>query len=96
MDEIEGLVLDASALLAYLQGEPGSDVVQVALAAGAVFNIVNDAEVLSRLGDAGEEPAAGHQHLQGLIVDTGKARLPLDPQRFQKQGLISGPPGSFP
>lgn len=69
MDEIEGLVLDASALLAYLQGEPGSDVVQAALTAGAVMNIVNYAEVLSRLGDAGEEPAAAHQHLQeqGLI-----------------------------
>lgn len=69
MDELEGLVLDASALLAYLQGEPGSDVVQAALAAGAVINIVNYAEVLSRLGDAGEEPAAVHQHLQeqGLI-----------------------------
>ncbi|MCM8749537.1 type II toxin-antitoxin system VapC family toxin [Thermomicrobiaceae bacterium CFH 74404] len=69
MDEIEGLVLDASALLAYLQGEPGSEIVQAALAAGAVISIVNYAEVLSRLGDAGEDPVVAHQHLQeqGLI-----------------------------
>jgi|DewCreStandDraft_2_1066082.scaffolds.fasta_scaffold03093_9 PIN domain nuclease of toxin-antitoxin system len=64
-----GAVLDASALLAYLQGEPGSDLVEVALAAGAVISAVNYAEVLSRLGDAGAEPAAVHRRLRehGLI-----------------------------
>ena len=64
-----GSVLDASALLAYLQGEPGSDIVQEALAAGAVISVVNYAEVLSRLGDAGEVPEAADRRLrdQGLI-----------------------------
>ncbi len=42
-------VLDASALLAYLQGERGSQVVQEVLAAGAVINIVNYAERSSPL-----------------------------------------------
>jgi ribonuclease VapC len=62
-------VLDASALLAYLQGEPGSSTVETALAAGAVISIVNYAEVLSRLADAGEDPATGNHRLseQGLI-----------------------------
>ncbi len=62
-------VLDASALLAYLQGELGSPVVQEALAAGAVINIVNYAEVLSRLSDAGEDPETASRRLseQGLI-----------------------------
>lgn len=69
MEEPAGSVLDASALLAYLQGEPGSEMVQAALAAGAVINVVNYAEVLSRLGDAGEDPATAHRRLQeqGLI-----------------------------
>ena len=69
MDETDGAVLDASALLAYLQDEPGSQTVQTALAAGAIINAVNYAEVLSRLGDAGEEPATAHRRFQeqGLI-----------------------------
>ena len=69
IDETTGAVLDASALLAYLQGEPGSETVQTALAAGAIINAVNYAEVLSRLGDAGEEPATAHRRFQeqGLI-----------------------------
>jgi ribonuclease VapC len=68
-DEAAGAVLDASALLAYLQGEDGSGTVEAALAAGAVINAVNYAEVLSRLGDAGEEPPTAHRRLreQGLI-----------------------------
>lgn len=69
MDEPAGSVLAASALLAYLQGEPGGETVQAALAAGAVINGVNYAEVLSRLDDAGEDPAMAHRRLQeqGLI-----------------------------
>lgn len=69
MEELQGSVLDASALLAYLQGQPGDQTVQAVLAAGAVMNAVNFAEVLSRLADAGEDPSAAHQRLQeqGLI-----------------------------
>lgn len=59
-------VLDASALLAYLQGELGSQAVQTALAAGAVINIVNYAEVLSRLNDAGEDPETANRRLSEL------------------------------
>jgi len=69
MDQTAGSVLDASAMLAFLQGEPGSQLVQAALAAGAVINVVNYAEVLTRLGDAGEQPATAHHRFlqQGLI-----------------------------
>ena len=69
MDETASAVLDASALLAYLQGEAGSETVEAALAVGAIINVVNYAEVLSRLGDAGEEPATAHRRLreQGLV-----------------------------
>lgn len=70
-DETAGAVLDASALLAYLQDEAGSDTVEAALAVRAIINSVNYAEVLSRLVDAGQEPAMAHRRLrdQGLVGD---------------------------
>jgi ribonuclease VapC len=50
-------VLDASALLAHLQDEPGADVVGDAIAGGAVISTVNLAEIFSRLADRGGDPA---------------------------------------
>ena len=47
------VVLDASALLAYLFDEPGADVVSEALVAGAVISTVNLSEVLGKLVDHG-------------------------------------------
>lgn len=47
------MVVDASALLAYLLGEPGSDAVVAALQGGATMSALNVAEVLSKLADAG-------------------------------------------
>lgn len=49
-------VLDASALLAYLNDEAGADVVEDALAGGASISTVNLAEVLTKLGEIGEDP----------------------------------------
>jgi PIN domain nuclease of toxin-antitoxin system len=51
-------VLDASALLAYLGGEPGADLVAEAIAAGASISTVNLAETLSTLATRGADPAA--------------------------------------
>lgn len=69
MIEDIGYVLDASAVLAFLQGEVGSETVQTALATGAVISTVNYAEVLSRLSDAGELAEVADRRLseQGLI-----------------------------
>ncbi len=50
------LVLDASALLAYLHEEPGADVVAEAIAGGVVISTVNLAEVFSRSADRGADP----------------------------------------
>lgn len=50
-------VLDASALLAYLGGEPGAQLVAEAIAAGVTLSTVNLAEVLSTLAARGEDPA---------------------------------------
>jgi ribonuclease VapC len=49
-------VLDASALLAQLWGEPGSEEVTQASAEGAVISTVNLAEVLARASDRGRDP----------------------------------------
>ena len=68
-DGQSGAVLDASALLAYLRGEAGSEIVEVALGLGAVISSVNYAEVLSRLVDVGEAPEKADQRLRerGLL-----------------------------
>jgi ribonuclease VapC len=70
-DGMAGAVLDASALLAFILEEAGSEVVEAALVYRAVINVVNYAEVLSRLADTGEEPTAVHRRLedQGLVGD---------------------------
>jgi len=50
------IVLDVSAFLAYLNEEPGADVVADAIADGATISSVNLAEVLSRVGERGMDP----------------------------------------
>lgn len=64
-------VLDASAILALIQGEPGADVVDKALS-GAMMSAVNVAEVAARLSDFGmpdEEVRATVRDLRMDIVD---------------------------
>ncbi len=50
------VVLDASALLAFLLDEPGADVVEHAILEGAAISTVNMAEVLTCQADLGGEP----------------------------------------
>jgi PIN domain nuclease of toxin-antitoxin system len=66
---VNGPVLDASALLAFLHDEPGADLVGEALVAGASISAVNWAEVLSKLADRGQEPETVAQDLenQGIL-----------------------------
>jgi ribonuclease VapC len=49
-------ILDASALLAYLQGESGAAVVANALTQGSLISSVNWAETLSKLAERGQDP----------------------------------------
>jgi ribonuclease VapC len=53
---VSAAVLDASALLAYLQDETGADVVADAISGGAAMSTVNLAEVLSRATTSGIDP----------------------------------------
>jgi PIN domain nuclease of toxin-antitoxin system len=48
-------VLDASALLAFLAGEPGEDVVLEALEAGSTCSAANWSEVAQKVGAAGAD-----------------------------------------
>jgi len=73
-------VLDASALLAWLQGEPGADQVDTALHHGGGIHTVNWAEVLTKLASRGAVPADVTRQLtergilgQLLTVDPGQA-----------------------
>jgi len=74
-------VLDASALLAWLQGETGAERVDEALHHGTTIHTVNWAEVLSKLASRGATPADVARQLtergilgQLLTVDPGQAR----------------------
>ncbi|MCU0551124.1 MAG: type II toxin-antitoxin system VapC family toxin [Leptolyngbya sp. Prado105] len=62
-------VLDASALLAYLQGELGANVVASTLVQGAVISSINWAETLSKLAERGQDPDDVTNQLvsQGLL-----------------------------
>ncbi len=71
-------VLDASALLAYLNDEAGAQVVEDALAQGSAISAVNMAEVLSKLTEIGEEPDEVTEELQRRGLLGGKlAVFPL-------------------
>lgn len=74
-----GIVLDASALLAYLRNEPGADHVRESLPQVAAISAVNWAEVLSKLADYGSDP----RHEARQILEFGPLAkvllvLPLD------------------
>lgn len=59
-------VLDASAVIAFLRGEPGAAVVRLALDAQPLISAVNLAEVLSKLVDKGAPQALAQQAVATL------------------------------
>ena len=68
MSSPAGVVLDASALLALLNSEPGSETVEESLSAAAV-SAVNLSEVVSKLSERGMPVAVIHSALDGLGLD---------------------------
>ena len=88
-------VLDASALLALIQDEPGADRVERAIAEGALASTVNWAETLSRLvqvgGDAVEVVA---QALPGS--EAGLLQLvPFDDEQARETARLRRPTQSL-
>jgi ribonuclease VapC len=72
-------VLDASALLAQLKREPGSDVVELAVGRGAAINLVNWSEVLTYVARTGGSIADVIQELTVRGVFGGQGLLTLVP-----------------
>ncbi len=77
-------VLDASALLALLKGEPGAERVAEALERGAYLSAVNLAEVLSKLADWGEDPAEA----QARMAQVGLLRAAVEVLPFTGEDAL--------
>jgi PIN domain nuclease of toxin-antitoxin system len=77
------VVIDASALLALLNAEPGADVVAEAITEG-VISAVNLSEVIAKLCDAGMPEKAIHQALQTLGIEI----VPFDEDQAYQAGLL--------
>lgn len=78
MPDAAPVVIDASALLAYLRDEPGAEAVADAIAEGAVMSAVNLGEVLSRAADRGADPGA----LAGELAARGLLHGAIDVEPF--------------
>jgi ribonuclease VapC len=73
------VVLDASAVLAYLKNEPGAEAVYVAVGEGALVSAVNWAEALSKLAEGGQDPGDAARALTDIgILGQGLIVRPLD------------------
>ena len=62
-------ILDASAVLALLQDEPGADEVESAIESGAIISAVNLSEVLAKMVDAGAAADAAADLIVSLFVE---------------------------
>lgn len=76
-------VIDASAVMALLRGEPGADRVEAYLPTG-VISAVNVAEVVARLIDFGAAPEIALRALGGLQVSI----LPFDAAIALEAGVL--------
>ncbi len=79
----EAVVLDASALLALLNGEDGAEAVAAVLPEAAV-SAVNISEVVAKLAEAGMPRKAIRDALQGLPLDV----VPFDQEQAYEAGLL--------
>lgn len=76
-------VIDASALLALLNAEPGADIVAEVLP-GGVISAVNLSEVVAKLCEAGMPEKAIRQALQPLGLEI----VPFDEEQSYQAGLL--------
>lgn len=77
------IVLDASALLALLNSEPGADLVTEALAEAAISS-VNHSEVIAKLAEGGLPEPVIRQTLDGLGLEI----VPFDVGQSYLAGLL--------
>ena len=77
------IVLDASAVLAVLNDEPGADVVAASLR-DSVISAVNVSETVAKLADGGMPDAAIREALRDLLLDV----VPFDSELAYDAGLL--------
>jgi PIN domain nuclease of toxin-antitoxin system len=77
------VVLDASALLALLNSEPGADLVAAALS-GATISAVNLSEVVAKLAEAEMAEEAIREAVQGLPMEV----VSFDREQAYEAGLL--------
>lgn len=78
-------VLDASALLAFLNGEVGANEVLLALN-GAMMSSINHSEVVARLSDAGMPATSIRESIDGLRIEV----VSFDAYQSYAAGLLRG------
>ncbi|MBI2264810.1 MAG: type II toxin-antitoxin system VapC family toxin [Armatimonadetes bacterium] len=78
------VVLDSSALLALINGEPGGDIVEKALST-AVMSSVNVAEAVSKLSDAG----LPESQVRNCFGRLGINVVPFDEEQAFEAGFLS-------
>ncbi len=77
------VVLDASAVLAYLNDEPGSDEVHGVLAHAAI-SAVNQAEVVTKLAETGHS----RDEVSEILGRLDLATIPFDAEQALECGLL--------
>lgn len=77
-------VLDASALIAVLNGEPGGAYVEQAITKGAAISTVNLAEVVTRLVQRGLDREAVDEALSETPLEV----VPFDEDQAYRTGLL--------
>lgn len=85
-------VLDASAILAYLQAERGSDAVEAVLAEGAICGAVNWSEVAQKVMSHGRDWSLARALLLSWdlqITDVGTADAERAAERWQPGSALS-------
>ena len=81
----KNVVLDASAVLAWIQGEPGSEIVESHLAEGCVLGTTNLAEVIGKLVD---NQHSNPDKIGELLRNLGINLLPLSEEQAVAAGLL--------
>jgi len=80
---VTSVVLDASALIAFLRGEPGADVVRQRIA-GASISAVNYSEVLKKTIEVNGLPDIVHAHMGTLTVNV----VPFDERQARSTAAL--------
>jgi len=71
-------VLDASALLAHINKEPGAELVREAIASGSAISVINWIEVLSKLAEDGIDPEVANEEMTTTnLVETAVSVEPV-------------------